>query len=109
PEDSNDGNSIRIASLLESRQQLTDALTKDPYDLITYLRRAIVYSDLAYPDLAAGDAYRALLLTDEVLNESFEYHQQAVQALQKHPVTPLPDILRHGDLSAVELQGPNGD
>ncbi|KAJ2905606.1 WD tetratricopeptide repeat domain-containing protein [Zalerion maritima] len=108
-EESADGNVLRMASLLEQREILTDELVHSPYDLITYLRRAIVYADLAYPDLAAGDAYRALLLTDEVLNESFEYHRQSLQALYDHSVKPLPDVLQHGDLSAVELEGMNHD
>lgn len=84
--------------LLERRQQLTDALAASPYDLILYLERAVTYSHLAYPDLAAGDAYRALLLTDEVLDESFEYHEQARDALQAYSPTPCPEVLNHGRL-----------
>ncbi|KAL2129570.1 hypothetical protein VTI74DRAFT_7601 [Chaetomium olivicolor] len=84
--------------LLERRQQLTEALAESPYDLILYLERAVIYSNLAYPDLAAGDAYRALLLADEVRDESFEYHEQALEALQGYSTTPCPEILNHGDL-----------
>ncbi|KAJ4409602.1 hypothetical protein N0V91_002523 [Didymella pomorum] len=36
-------------------------------------------SDLGYPDLAVGDAYKALLLVDEVAEEG-EYHEEAVEA-----------------------------
>ncbi|KAK4457946.1 hypothetical protein QBC42DRAFT_316529 [Cladorrhinum samala] len=85
-------------SLLEQRQQLTDALANSPYDLILYLDRAVVYSHLGYPDLAAGDAYRALLLADEVRDESFEYHEQAREALRGYSTTPCPDVLNHGAL-----------
>ena len=84
--------------LLERRQQLTDALTESPYDLILYLERAVVYSNLAYPDLAAGDAYRALLLADEVSDDSCEYHEEAVEALQGYQTTPPPEVLNHGCL-----------
>jgi hypothetical protein len=84
--------------LLECRQQLTDALADSPYDLILFLERAVVYSNLAYPDLAAGDAYRALLLTDEVRDESFEYHEQAREALERYSTTTCPDVLNHGSL-----------
>ncbi|KAK3900450.1 hypothetical protein C8A05DRAFT_35914 [Staphylotrichum tortipilum] len=84
--------------LLERRQQLTDALDESPYDLIFYLERAVVYSNLAYPDLAAGDAYRALLLADEVHDESFEYHEQAREALEEYDITPCPEVLNHGRL-----------
>ncbi|KAL2022323.1 hypothetical protein VTK56DRAFT_5721 [Thermocarpiscus australiensis] len=84
--------------LLERRQYLTDALKASPYDLILYIERAVTYSNLAYPDLAAGDAYRALLLTDEVCDESFEYHEQARDALRGYSTTPCPEVLNHGNL-----------
>ncbi|KAK4123706.1 hypothetical protein N657DRAFT_680856 [Parathielavia appendiculata] len=84
--------------LLERRQQLTDALASSPYDLILYLERAVVYSHLAYPDLAAADAYRSLLLADEVRDESFEYHDQAKATLQGYKTTPCPEVLNHGSL-----------
>jgi hypothetical protein len=84
--------------LLERRQDLTEALAASPYDLILYLERAVVYSHLAYPDLAAGDAYRALLLADEVRDESFEYHTQAKEALRGYRTIPCPEVLNHGCL-----------
>ena len=99
--------------LLERRQQLTDALAESPYDLILYLERAVVYSDLAYPDLAAGDAYRALLLADEVGDDSFEYHEQAVEALEGYQTTPPPEVLNHGclveDLGRVRVRDGGAD
>jgi hypothetical protein len=70
--------------LLERRRRLTVALFELPYNLVLYLERAVVYSDLGYPDLAAGDAYRALLLTDEVRDESFEYHERALDSLRPY-------------------------
>jgi hypothetical protein len=79
---------------LQKRHDLTEALLQLPYDLIAYLERAAVHTDLGYPDLAAGDAYRALLLTDEVLNEGFEYHEQALEALQSRCADGVPAILR---------------
>ncbi|KAL2271745.1 hypothetical protein VTJ83DRAFT_1116 [Remersonia thermophila] len=88
-----------LGHLLERRQQLTDALASSPYDLILYLERAVVYSSLAYPDLAASDAYRALLLADEVRDEGFEYHEEAKEALASHAdVRPCPAVLNHGGL-----------
>ncbi|TPX12038.1 uncharacterized protein E0L32_007153 [Thyridium curvatum] len=97
-DDSADETDPRVAALLERRQELTEALAASPYDLILYLERALVYSDLAYPDLAAGDAYRSLLLTDEVRDEDFEYHQQAVDALAAYSHEPFPDVLQYGTL-----------
>ncbi|CAD6442827.1 fce7b254-8d77-492f-a1c7-da5679c8f9e3 [Sclerotinia trifoliorum] len=64
------------------RHELTERLEEDPYDLLLYLERAGVYSDLGYPDLAAGDSYRALLLCDELKDESFEYHEQALETFK---------------------------
>ncbi|OTB08369.1 hypothetical protein M426DRAFT_316993 [Hypoxylon sp. CI-4A] len=92
----------RTELLLRKRQALTDDLLENPYDLVLYIKRALVYSDLAYPDLAAGDAYRALLLTDEVRDESFEYHEQAVDALTKYAHGPVLEILDHGSLSGSQ-------
>lgn len=103
--------------LLERREQLTEWLAESPYDLICHLQRAVVYSNLGYPDLAAGDAYRALLLADEVRNEGFEFHEQAVESLRPYSSSPdaLPEVLRHGALGQrVSLQnvvngyGPKG-
>ncbi|KAH8781494.1 hypothetical protein F5883DRAFT_600121 [Diaporthe sp. PMI_573] len=101
--------------LLDRHEQLTELLGESPYDLIRYLQRAVVYSNLGYPDLAAGDAYRALLLTDEVRNESFEYHDQAIRALEPYLSSPtaLPEVLHHGALrqgsgDMVNGYGPQG-
>ncbi|KAJ4008867.1 hypothetical protein NW752_008823 [Fusarium irregulare] len=94
----------RNEQLLDRRSQLTEGLSSLPYDLILYLDRAAVHSDLGYPDLAAGDAYRALTLADEVLNEGFEYHEQAFESLQMHTAVPLPDVLAHGNLPQDDIQ-----
>ena len=40
---------------------------------------ARAYRNLGYPDLAIGDAYKALLLVDEVAEEG-EYHDEALEA-----------------------------
>lgn len=101
----------RREALLARRQELTDALSDSPYDLILYLDRAVVYSNLAYPDLAAGDAYRALLLADEASDEGFEYHEQAREALEKYVSESPPDVLHHGSLAdgASGLAGEHGE
>jgi len=103
----------RLVSLLDRRWELTEALSRSPYDLIIYLQRAVVYSDLGYPDLAAGDAYRSLLLTDEVRNDGFEYHDLAVEALGAYADRPLPQVLdygalRDGSVDMVNGHGPAG-
>ncbi|KAI4245635.1 MAG: hypothetical protein L6R40_002436 [Gallowayella cf. fulva] len=67
---------------LRERNHLTRQLLQSPYSCITYIRRAIIYERLGYPDLAVGDAYRALLLTDEIADDSGEYHQQALETYE---------------------------
>ena len=67
--------------LLQKRQSLTDELRASPYDASLYLSRAGCYAELGFPDLAAGDAYKALLLIDEYGDESSEYHEHAFNAL----------------------------
>ncbi|KAI1374551.1 hypothetical protein F4677DRAFT_425410 [Hypoxylon crocopeplum] len=99
----------RIESLLRQRQSLTDELLASPYDLVLYIKRALVYADLAYPDLAAGDAYRALLLTDEVRDESFEYHDRALDALTRYTNGPLLEVLDYGSLSGSQSRLPELD
>ncbi|KAK6863975.1 hypothetical protein PG995_000503 [Apiospora arundinis] len=107
--ESNQESDSRIELLLEERQQLTDELVREPYDFILYLKRAVCYTNLAYPDLAAGDAYRALMLTDEARDESFEYHEQVLEALEKYGVEKLPEVFDHGlllDLAQDTTHGP---
>ncbi|KAI9763195.1 MAG: hypothetical protein M1840_000861 [Geoglossum simile] len=64
------------------RHNLTEQLYRHPYDLSLYIDRAKAYAQLGYPDLAASDAYRALLLTDEIRDETGEYHEEASLALE---------------------------
>ncbi|BEJ16758.1 hypothetical protein CspHIS471_0601590 [Cutaneotrichosporon sp. HIS471] len=66
------------------RAKITARLADSPYDLIAYLERAYAHLTLGYPDLAAGDAYRALLLADEARTEGFEYHDEAAEALASY-------------------------
>ncbi|KAI0460396.1 hypothetical protein F5B21DRAFT_6166 [Xylaria acuta] len=97
--DSEEEVDTRIETLLHQRQLLTDELLANPYDIILYIRRALVYADLGYPDLASGDAYRALLLTDEIRNDGFEYHQIAFENLAKYATGTIIDVFDHGALS----------
>lgn len=67
--------------LLNERDALTLSLKENPYSSDVYLRRARCHEGLGLADLAASDAYRAILLTDEILDEEGEYHQQATSAI----------------------------
>ena len=67
---------------LDERAICTAHIEQSPYSCSSYMQRAVCHEKLGYPDLAAGDAYRALLLTDELLDESGEWHELAVEAAE---------------------------
>ena len=69
--------SSRFAELVT----LQDLTPDRPYSILHRLDLATAYKKLGYPDLAAGDAYKALLLADEVADET-EYHEEALEAAQ---------------------------
>ncbi|KAH6620484.1 hypothetical protein C7974DRAFT_235136 [Boeremia exigua] len=71
---------------MERRSKLTNELIalqqqtpEQPYSIIHRTNLAAAYKSLGYPDLAIGDAYKALLLIDEVTEEG-EYHDEALEA-----------------------------
>ncbi|KAL9604022.1 MAG: hypothetical protein Q9219_000784 [cf. Caloplaca sp. 3 TL-2023] len=66
--------------LLRARDAFTKQLAEHPYSSFIYSERGSCYESLGYPDLAIGDIYRALLLSDEVVDESGEYHEEALAA-----------------------------
>lgn len=68
----------RVAELI-NLQKLT---FERPYSIVHRLVIADAYKNLGYPDLAAGDAYKALLLVDEVSEET-EYHEEALEAARE--------------------------
>jgi len=80
----NDEAELVYSDLLSRREELAEKLAAEPYDALTYLERAAVHLNLDYPDLASGDAYRALLLTDDVLDDAAEYHEQVREAFEGH-------------------------
>lgn len=59
---------------------LQEATPERPYSISHRLELAKAYRKLGYPDLAAGDAYKTLLLIDEVVEEGLEYHEDALEA-----------------------------
>lgn len=60
-------------------QELQEQTPEKPYSIKHRLALANKYKVLGYPDLAAGDAYKALLLVDEVAEEG-EYYDQVLEA-----------------------------
>ncbi|CAK7266020.1 hypothetical protein SEPCBS119000_001810 [Sporothrix epigloea] len=72
----------QLAILLEERQNLTFALQMQPYDIILYLRRAVVYTNMGYPDLAIGDAVRAGRLCGELCDYDFVHSRSTYDTLR---------------------------
>ncbi|KAI4690792.1 uncharacterized protein J4E88_002265 [Alternaria novae-zelandiae] len=64
---------------MEAIVSAQQATVEEPYSISSRLRLSKAYQALGYPDLAAGDAYKALILVDEVLDEG-EYHDEALEA-----------------------------
>lgn len=94
--------SLSQSALLARREDLTNSLIEDSYSIHLYQTRCGVYDALGYPDLAAGDAYKALLLVDEVTDETGEYHDQALESLSAYIAT-LPISTRLRQVSSDEV------
>jgi hypothetical protein len=60
---------------------LQEATPEQPYSIPHRLKLAKAYQQLGYPDLAASDAYKALLLIDEVVEEG-EYYGEVLEAMK---------------------------
>ena len=58
-----------LNTFLVVRQAQTEALLEDPRLLQIYIERAETYLKLGFPDLAAADAYKALTLIEEALDQ----------------------------------------
>lgn len=67
---------------LERLEEALNYIQEDPYSLPLYLYIANEYVALGYPDLAAGSAYKALLLADALDDEAEEYHAVASESLK---------------------------
>ena len=65
---------------IERLAQLRKKLSEEPHSPVVTLQLSQNFVDLGYPDLAAGYAYKALLLIDEIFEDSGEYHDQALEA-----------------------------
>jgi len=77
-----DGKVPNLQELLERRQHISDLIAESSYQPQYYLLRSRIYAELGYPDLAVLDAYKTLLLVDEYLEDSGEYHFQVLAALE---------------------------
>jgi len=93
---------VSTTTALERRAALTDRLGDAPYDPVIYLARAAVHEELKYPDLAVGDAYRALLLCDDL--DGGEYEEQAHDGLEAwtEDVSDMDKVILHLVVDLVE-------
>ena len=105
---------MSLVELLEKRQDLTEKLYQNPYSAHLYLDRASCHEDLGFSDLAAGDAYKALLLLDDARDESGEYHEQALECIEagNPKISCLNgyasrDLDRCDDVPLEEVSGPS--
>jgi hypothetical protein len=79
---------------------LFDLIREHPYCLPLHLENAALYVDLGYPDLAAGAAYKALLLSDAIRDDSDEYHERAYSSF-KHFVERVPGDTRMSAMDRI--------
>src|ERR1700712_80209 len=82
---------------------LLRAVEENPYSPNTRLKLALQYASFNYPDLAAGEAYMALLLCDEIYDHGAEFHEEAFEAASGDADTTPEDKLK--DLSLGESDG----
>lgn len=85
-------------------QRVVEQIRHDPYNLTLYIDLANQYLDLDYPDLAAGAAYRALLLSDAVADEGDEFHDQALASLQEQHGACRGDDRLTADIDALSVR-----
>ena len=69
---------VSYGEALVSAEQTRHVMQDYPYGIPLHVFLAQQYSYLAYPDLAAGASYKALLLVDAAQDEDDEYHEQAL-------------------------------
>ncbi|CAK7266003.1 hypothetical protein SEPCBS119000_001799 [Sporothrix epigloea] len=107
-----------LADLLEQRQNLTDEILEEPNDVILYLRRALVYSDMGYPDLALGDTFRVgRLMAQMVIYDEEGASKQAYAALRRYAETikavrqakAVPEVLHGVTLEQTVAESENGN
>lgn len=93
-------------------QSFNRDIENSPYQPVLYLSRAKWYEAHNFPDLAAGDAYKALLLSDEIRDEFGEYHQEARAAVRSISISSqqdgISDFLKITTYCENEQYGPRG-
>jgi hypothetical protein len=83
---------------MTTRETLLTQRQKSPYDPAVYLALADAHEALGYPDLAAGDAYKALLLCDELDGGEYEERVREVlseEAAEVHSLSAYRSLARN--------------
>ncbi|KAI5369704.1 Putative SET domain-containing protein [Septoria linicola] len=103
--ENNVNNSTRLERLDEAFQYVVD----NPYSIPIHVFIAVQFLGLGYPDLAAGSAYKALLLSDALEDDAEEYHDKACESMkiviQKLPLEERIKIIRQAMDAGVESGG----
>lgn len=110
---------LDLRKRLNALHELFSFITEHPYSVDLYSRIARAYENVGYPDLAAGAAYKALLLLDNLGDEDNEFYDVAFislaesvskeslpsrcEALAKHP--DLQKSLFHPDHARKDEDG----
>jgi len=96
--------SSHLGSLLEAYQTTTKNIYSDPYDPFQYLERGRLFARTGFFDLAAADAYRALMLLESVVDpDGSEY--VAGTRRKDYALTPTPTASAFTTKCDTELQG----
>lgn len=81
----------KLRAELDWLHALHARLTTCAYDIELYMELAEVYSRLAYLDLAAGAAYKALMLVDAAQDEYEDYYEtiieNVIEIIGRHSIT----------------------
>ncbi|KAF2172105.1 hypothetical protein M409DRAFT_62914 [Zasmidium cellare ATCC 36951] len=92
-------------------QEANARLRQDPYNLPLHLVLSRIYLVMGYPDLAAGTAYKALILSDALDDEAEEYHDEAAESLkatiQQQPLEERIQIIRRAMDAELQNQTPS--
>ncbi len=97
---------MSLQETLERLHETKESIQTSPYCLNLYMLLAQQYLDLAYPDLAAGAAYKALLLSDALQDEGDEFHERAVESF--HHLIPAASAKGLSDIDSSDFHIQNG-
>ncbi|KKY26434.1 putative mynd domain [Phaeomoniella chlamydospora] len=96
-------NTNDLEAKLKERQRVTDDLLKEPLDPRHYLTRARLYLELGYPDLATGDAHKALELVETGLDDAYSDYPPEVWNEESSSFIPFGIEENEEELSSLRV------